>query len=349
MSDTFAAGHGIPATTMDNLAEKFRFSGVDTLSRQTVTDLFEAEYVYCRGRLDEALALANALLEDDRETIRVSALTYRMVISVAREDVDQAYEDYTLLEHLCREGIEHGRGDMQFGVGPYVLSAMIIEKTLLKPLFELPDLATDAESFPYGLRQYFGYHFALRQVFEGDFDRALGLADAFKLLVQPDFPESQVYLYLTSAIAHVMACRPDEAREEYTRAWELGQQHGIIMPFVETYGCMLGLQRSCFDAQGYDQYRKVEAMARKFRRGRAGLQQRCGMRESVVRLTQLECDTMGLAALGWSNRQIAQQLGISENTVRNHLTSGYQKMNIHSRKELRANAMPAQWAIARIL
>ena len=349
MPNEFVTEFTTPAEPLDNLAEKFRFAGVDSLSHQTMADLFEVESVYCRGRLDEALALANALLEDDREIIRMTALTYRMVISVAREDVDQAYEDYQVLEPLCREALLNARGDAQFGVGPYVLSAMIIEKTLLKPLFELPDLTSDAESFPYGLRQYFGYHFALRQVFEGDYDRALGLADAFKLLVQPDFPESQVYLYLTSAIAHVMASRPDAAREEFTRAWELGQQHGIIMPFVETYGCMLGLQRSCFDAQGYDQYRKVEAMARKFRRGRAGLQQRCGMRESVVRLTQLECDTMGLAALGWSNRQIAQQLGISENTVRNHLTSGYQKMNIHSRKELRANAMPAQWAIARIL
>jgi DNA-binding CsgD family transcriptional regulator len=41
-----------------------------------------------------------------------------------------------------------------------------------------------------------------------------------------------------------------------------------------------------------------------------------------------------LAARGLSNRQIAGELGLSINTVSNHLKRVYGKLNVHSRAEL---------------
>jgi two-component system nitrate/nitrite response regulator NarL len=41
-----------------------------------------------------------------------------------------------------------------------------------------------------------------------------------------------------------------------------------------------------------------------------------------------------LASQGFSNRQIAEKLGLSEGTVKVHLHAIYEKLDIHSRTEL---------------
>jgi DNA-binding NarL/FixJ family response regulator len=51
-------------------------------------------------------------------------------------------------------------------------------------------------------------------------------------------------------------------------------------------------------------------------------------------LTPRERDVALLAARGLSNRQIAGELGLSINTVSNHLKRVYGKLNVHSRAEL---------------
>jgi DNA-binding CsgD family transcriptional regulator len=44
----------------------------------------------------------------------------------------------------------------------------------------------------------------------------------------------------------------------------------------------------------------------------------------------------GLAAAGLSNREIAQRLFVTVNTVESHLRHGYLKLGVHSRGELPA-------------
>jgi DNA-binding NarL/FixJ family response regulator len=51
------------------------------------------------------------------------------------------------------------------------------------------------------------------------------------------------------------------------------------------------------------------------------------------RLTGREMDVLRLVAKGLRNRDIAQELFIAENTVKNHVRSILEKLNIHSRTE----------------
>lgn len=51
------------------------------------------------------------------------------------------------------------------------------------------------------------------------------------------------------------------------------------------------------------------------------------------RLTPREYEVVTQVATGLSNRQIARTLGISEKTVKNHLSSTYLKLGAHSRVE----------------
>ena len=60
--------------------------------------------------------------------------------------------------------------------------------------------------------------------------------------------------------------------------------------------------------------------------------------ESALPVTSREMDVLRLVAQGKYNRQIAMALGITEGTVKNHITNVYDKLQVHSRAELVAYA-----------
>ena len=51
----------------------------------------------------------------------------------------------------------------------------------------------------------------------------------------------------------------------------------------------------------------------------------------VAGLTRREMEVLRLLARGWGNKRIAEELVISEGTVKNHVTSIYARLNVHSR------------------
>lgn len=62
-------------------------------------------------------------------------------------------------------------------------------------------------------------------------------------------------------------------------------------------------------------------------------------RASVPRLTERELQVLRLVARGLSNREIADELYIAENTVKNHIRNVLEKLNLHSRMEAVVYAM----------
>ena len=56
-------------------------------------------------------------------------------------------------------------------------------------------------------------------------------------------------------------------------------------------------------------------------------------RAAEERLTERELEVLRLVAQGLNNREIARQLFISENTVKNHVRNILEKLQLHSRME----------------
>lgn len=57
------------------------------------------------------------------------------------------------------------------------------------------------------------------------------------------------------------------------------------------------------------------------------------------RLTDRELEVLKLVATGMNNRDIAKELFISENTVKNHVRNILEKLQLHSRMEAVVYAM----------
>lgn len=62
----------------------------------------------------------------------------------------------------------------------------------------------------------------------------------------------------------------------------------------------------------------------------------CAAREP---LTERERDVLGRVALGKGNREIAQELGLAEGTVKNHVSTILSKLHVRSRTELAIRAI----------
>ena len=57
------------------------------------------------------------------------------------------------------------------------------------------------------------------------------------------------------------------------------------------------------------------------------------MKAPAVALTRREQQVLDLISAGEPNRAIASALGISENTVKNHIRNIHEKLQVHSRME----------------
>ena len=60
-------------------------------------------------------------------------------------------------------------------------------------------------------------------------------------------------------------------------------------------------------------------------------------------LSERETEVVVLAARGFSNRLIAQELHVREATVKRHLANIYEKVGVHSRTEVVRTALMEQW------
>jgi DNA-binding NarL/FixJ family response regulator len=64
-------------------------------------------------------------------------------------------------------------------------------------------------------------------------------------------------------------------------------------------------------------------------------------RQAPGALTHRERDVLALLARGWSNREIARELGVTDITVRTHVTHVLGKLGVHNRVEAALHALRA--------
>jgi DNA-binding NarL/FixJ family response regulator len=65
--------------------------------------------------------------------------------------------------------------------------------------------------------------------------------------------------------------------------------------------------------------------------------------EPMGALSERETEVVVLAARGFSNARIAEELGVAEATVKRHLANIYEKVGVHSRTEVVRTALLEQW------
>jgi DNA-binding NarL/FixJ family response regulator len=128
----------------------------------------------------------------------------------------------------------------------------------------------------------------------------------------------------------------------------------VVLTMSENPRYLQALSRFCIDAyihkssSSEELLATIEANSRQPGEGNVmvsmprGLLERLG-EEPVGVLSERETEVVVLAARGLPNARIAEELGISEATVKRHLANIYQKIGVRSRSEAVRMALMEQW------
>lgn len=141
------------------------------------------------------------------------------------------------------------------------------------------------------------------------------------------------------AAAAVMDCmslrRPDQARAHLLAAWQLARPDDLIEAFGEHHGLLGGMLEAELKKNWPEDFRRIIAITYRFSAGWRGVHNPVTGHDVAGNLTTTEFAAAMLAARGWTNAEISQHMNLSPNTVKRHLSSAMQKLNIRHRQELK--------------
>ena len=128
---------------------------------------------------------------------------------------------------------------------------------------------------------------------------------------------------------------PAEAEKAILTAWKLAEKDELIEPFIELHGLLQGLLESCIRKENPEMYRKISDAVITFSRGWMAVHNPASDRPVTDALTTMEFSIAMLACRDWSNREIAEHIGVSLNTVKHYLTDIFNKLHVKKRDELK--------------
>ena len=200
---------------------------------------------------------------------------------------------------------------------------------------EMPPLREERTALlPEGTRLCLLYAVAHGLYLQKRYQQALGVAQSALMMAANRFPSVCVYLNLVGSMAAANLHDDGLAEAFFHRAWQIAQAEDYIQPFVEHHGMLQGqIERYIQDTQPQE-YNRIAEKVMAFSRGWMQIHNPDSVNKVTDRLTPYEFALAMMAARGKSNPEIADYLHISVNTVKAHLSSIYQKVGVHNRREL---------------
>ncbi len=144
-----------------------------------------------------------------------------------------------------------------------------------------------------------------------------------------------VYLYIILAHGYVYLQNMDKAYDTLLYALNICLPKGFISPLAESISSLLGIGERCLK-KAYPQFRApVLSLHRQISPSWLKIHNMLTHKNITSLLTRREYQVALSVVGGFSNHECAARLGISVSTVKGHLQSVYQKLNISSRKALK--------------
>lgn len=169
---------------------------------------------------------------------------------------------------------------------------------------------------------------------QGEYAKVVGIGQAIMDGGSRSNPFRKALLMLIMAVCYKAMHNNTKAAAMVKGAGELLLPDGLIFPLA-SYSWRLGEMVSGFIRQKYPQYMEVYHTVReRFGIGWATLREAIYINELPGDLTPREFEVAKLAAEGLRNNEIAQKLVVTESTVRTHLRTIFQKLQIDRRAKL---------------
>jgi len=292
----------------------------------------QAEYSYFTCQPLLACSQVEGLLGSDDIALQLSANMISGFASLALGRIAAAQSRYLTIERDVTLAMQADSGDSARA------AAMLIAKgssTLLHLPERYPfDVLECLNHLDGGMRLFACYVLAHEAYLSGEYGRSLGIADTAAALSDKTYPIPMIYLELIAAGDLMSLMRPAEARARFMSAWDMASLDGLIEPFAEHHGLCQGLVEACLKHDHNEDYRCIVETTHRFRSGWCHVHNLAADEDVADNLTTTEFAVAMLASRGWPNKDIANHMGVTVRTVKQHLSDVYDKLGISHRSEL---------------
>lgn len=217
-----------------------------------------------------------------------------------------------------------------------IFVAMAAQTLLHLPIGKIPPLSDYLTELPKGMRLWGCYVLAHEAYLAQEYEKSLGIVQTCLMLSTEIYPIAMIYLNLMGAMDAMNLRQPDLARKYFMSAWQLAQPDGLIEGIGEHHGLLQGLIETCMKNDYPEDYKKIIQITYQFSYGWRRIHNPVTKEDIADNLTTTEFTIAMLANRGWTNTEIADYMTMTVQTVKQHLSSVFNKLNIDSRGQLKA-------------
>lgn len=171
---------------------------------------------------------------------------------------------------------------------------------------------------------------------QNEYTKLIGISEYFEQIADI-FPNiiCHIYINIHLAAAYHKTFNNDKAMLYLRKALDIALPDKIYIPFVENAIYIYSMiEKLVNDTLYKEEILIILDMSKKYINAKDKIIKE-NFSKNKLGLTEKEIETVELAARGFTNKEIAQKLFISENTVKLRLKNIFGKLNIKSRSELR--------------
>jgi len=194
----------------------------------------------------------------------------------------------------------------------------------------------EKEGLPFLTASYANIIYAKTLLLKGEYLQLLGISQQF-LEVASTFPNiySYVYTYIHMAAANLKLGEREIAIECLKSALEIAMPDTLYMPFVENGEYILAILKEVKQDGLYKN--EIQDILKLYNNYKNNIEKIrvSSLHNKIPQMTERELEVAKLAAKNLTNKEIGEQLYISQNTVKFYLKSIFSKLSIKSRSKLK--------------
>jgi LuxR family transcriptional regulator, maltose regulon positive regulatory protein len=145
----------------------------------------------------------------------------------------------------------------------------------------------------------------------------------------------QIYIKIYTAVAYYSLGNTEKAINLLKSAYSLAIPDKLYLPFAENSELIGPLLSEAFIGQSSKDLTAIHTLSLQYCKGKAIIHDKFYKEELPLGLTEREFQIAKLASVGFQNKEIAETLFLSENTVKQYLKNIFIKLNIKKRSSLK--------------
>ncbi len=292
-----------------------------------------AEYYYFSGRHEKAVEYAEMYLNCEDIMLKLLASLIYTFANLSLDRIHSARFGLERLKEYLKEAMAEETDKKTRACCVFVATAA---HTLLHiPVGDLPPLAEYLSEFTKGMQLWGAYVLAHKAYLVKDYQRSLGIVQTCLMTCSKTYPIAMIYLNLVAAMDLINMKETEKAKIYFMKAWEISKPDDLIEGIGEHHGLLQGLIEACMKKDYPEDYARIIDITYKFSAGWRRIHNPDTNEDVADNLTTTEFAIAMLANKGWTNKEIAEYLGITQRTVKQHLTCVFNKLNIENRKQLK--------------